>query len=426
MTASDKNADIAIVHDQFVEHGGAEHVAEEIARTFDAPIYSGVVDPGVPASDVDVREVFDGFGKLLMGSHYLVQDAYQMLGWQYVEDLHDYETVILTKNNPGWYVPRDWQTVVKYCHSTPRQPYDRLHEVGEPVDIDWLPWPADRVLEGSLTGLLRAKDTIVRLLYGPNLPYPDTWICNSDLVQRRLDLYWDISTAESHVVYPPVDVDAFASAQTSDDEGKYYFTFSRLHPHKRIDDIISAFNMLAKDDPDAYRLVIGGKGPDRDRLESLAGDTVEFVGYMDEAEKRRRLAECKAFVFAAENEDFGLTPVESMAAGTPVIGVADGFTEHQILDGKNGFSFARAGGHLRETVRYFERRGVAWDAPRIHEFATRFGRDRFKAEMRQLVRETQAETQVSPPWQDAVEISLEEPVANPDDIDAPVPDGGSE
>ena len=372
--------DVAILHDQLVTRGGAERVAFEHARTFDAPILAGVVDHKIVPDDVEAVQVFDSrIGKRCMRSHYLVQDLYQMQAWQHVEEAYEYDTLIVNKTNPGWFVPRDDQTTVWFLHSTPRGLYDQFYRQGS----DWK------------TRLLK---TPMRPLFLPNTRYADAWACNSDLVQRRMDRYWDVPEDEVNVIYPPVDVESCSPDHA--DTKNYYFTVSRLRGHKRIGEIVEAFNQLAKDDGD-YRLLVAGEGPDRDRLEGMAGENVEFLGYVDEAEKYRLLSEAKAGIFNAENEDFGIVPIEFFASGTPVIGVDDGFTRHQILHGKNGYTFARQGGHLRETIRLFEQRGVKWSADQIASFAERFSTRRFREEMRDLVERAEQRSEVTVSWDES-------------------------
>lgn len=370
---------IAIAHDQIMTKGGAERVAFEMARQFNAPIYAGAIDDDIVPDDVEAEQIFDGrVGKRMMRSHYLLQDVYQMQGWQHVDELYDHDVIIENKTNPWWFVPQDDQTVVRYCHSPPRALYDQFHRQGG----HWL----TRVLK-----------TPMRTLFRQTIPYADAWACNSELVQQRLVSY--LGVRDTSVVYPPVDVGDYGQHRTERD-GNFFLTVSRLRGHKRIDEIIEAFNQLDKHD-DGYRLVVCGEGADRDRLEEMAGDHVEFRGYVAEEEKRRLMAEAKAFVMAAENEDFGLTPVESFASGTPVIGVKDGYTQHQIADGKNGMLYSRQGGHLRERIRHFERVGVEWDAARLEEFAERFATDRFRNEMAAVVERARAQSEVEPRWADA-------------------------
>jgi len=87
----------------------------------------------------------------------------------------------------------------------------------------------------------------------------------------------------------------------------------------------------------ALRVV--GDGPDRARLESIAGSTVTFLGRLPDAEVRRQMAHCRAFLFPGE-EDFGLTPLEAQASGRPVIAFGRGGALETVIDGETGLFFA--------------------------------------------------------------------------------------
>jgi glycosyltransferase involved in cell wall biosynthesis len=322
-----------------------------------------------------------------------------MLSWQHLEALYDYDTVLINKTNPGWFVPRDTQTTVWYCHSTPRGLYDQFHRQGG----HWL---------------TAALKTPMRALYQPNTGYADAWACNSELVRRRLQRYWDIDHETVDVIYPPVRTEAFGPEHGSGEDAGAYVTVSRLQAHKRIDHLIRAFNRLHEADAD-YRLVVAGEGPDRDRLEALAGPAVEFAGYVDEREKARLLADAKAFVFAAENEDFGIAPIEAMTSGTPVLGVDEGFTTYQIREGQNGLTFSMADGELEATIRAFDRAGVDWGPDRLRAFAAQFGVDRFARQLRTWIARAQADAQV--------DVALADPADGGDDQlpESAIADGGS-
>ncbi len=388
--------EIAIAHDQFRTMGGAERVAVEMARALDCPIYSGRVENGVAPDDIEIHEVFTGtVGQRAMRSHYLVQDLYQMIGWQHVDDLYEFDTVIINKTNPGWFVPRDTQTTVWYLHSTPRGLYDQWHRHGG----HWF------------TAVMK---TPMRVLYQPNTRFADAWACNSELIQRRMNRYWDIDEGDIDVIYPPVQTAKFGQENATGD-GEFYVTVSRLQDHKRVDHIVRAFNDLGDD----YQLVVAGDGPERETLEAMADSNVTFAGYVSEDRKAALLADAKAFVFAAENEDFGIAPVEAMASGTPVIGVESGFTKHQILNGENGVTYPMTGGHLREAIRMFDRRGVVWSATRIEQFAERFSAPRFREEFARWVDRAREDSTVTVPWdEESSETEAEEAV------DALATDGG--
>jgi glycosyltransferase involved in cell wall biosynthesis len=358
--------DVAVVHGHYLSHGGAEVVAEQLARVFDAPLYYGFGDPdAVPDNGTEHIGLFTDRPWNRFRESGLLRDAYYMWAFQHVPELHQYDVLIQSGNEMGWYVPPDDQVVVKYVHSTPRAAYDRFPDVG-----------ADPVarLQGFLT----------RLLYHPHVTYPDKYVANSDLVARRVRRYWGID--DVGIAYPPVEVDSYHQAASED----FYLTVSRLAASKCVDEIVRAF--AGRDD----RLIVGGTGPREDELRRLAGPNVEVRGFLDEAEKRDLLARAKAFVFAARNEDFGIVPIEALASGTPVIGVRDGFTQYQIRDGENGLLFARGSDSLAAALDRFEREGVTMSGDDLVAEAERYGLDAFRSRMRGFVEAAVADARIDP------------------------------
>ncbi len=390
---------IAIAHKDYDVRGGGERLAEELARTFDAPLAVGRRDADNEPDDLDSRLAEIDYGPLPERLAKWMIDrggvtrsmAYQLV-WQQQDALTEYETVVTSGNEPLWYVPEDDQTLVAYTHSTPRWQYDLFH------DVDG---------SGLLGTLGVGYNYISRVLYQHNVTRPDLFVANSDLVARRIRQYWNVPEDQIRVVYPPVRTHEYDPDDAYTEH--FYFHLGRLAEHKRVDTLIETFNRLDS----SHKLKIAGKGPDRDRLEKMAGDNIEFLGYVSESEKQRLMAAAKAHVYPALNEDFGMVPVESMAAGTPVIGVNEGFTQFQILDGKNGYTFDRDGG-LWEAVRRFEREGVLWDADRITEFADRFSVDQFRTGMREAVAEARERSEVTTPWDDneATEFDYVTPAKN--------------
>lgn len=378
---------IAIAHKDYDVRGGGERLAEELARTFQAPLIVGrrnlenePDDLGPLLEEIDYGPLPDRLAKWAIDRGGATRSLAYQLTWQAQPTLAEYDTVITSGNEPLWYQSRDDQTVIAYTHSTPRFQYDLFQE-------------QDYGLLG--TGYSMA----VRTIYEPNVTEPDLFVANSDLVARRIQKYWNIPENQIRVVYPPVRTHEYGPDDAATDD--CYLHLGRLAGHKRIDEMIRAFNRLGP----AYPLKIAGKGPERDRLESLADDHIEFLGYVDEKEKHELMAAAKAHVYPALNEDFGMVPVESMAAGTPVIGVNEGFTQYQIMDGKNGYTFER--GALRDAIRTFEREGVSWDADRIAEFADRFSVANFQDGMREAVDEARERSRVTTPWDSDSETAEE-------------------
>lgn len=361
------NSEIAITHEHYLGYGGGEYVAAQLGRAFDAPIYAGAVDYENVPNDVVVLSIVDTWlGEKLTKSVASLRDLWYMLNWPNQEQLADYDVIIQSGNNPGWYVPTDTQTIVKYVHSTPRGPYDLYHE-------------HDQGLMSTI------YNHIVRTLYQQAVEYPDLYLANSDLVARRLKRYWGIDSDEIQVVYPPVETGNFGPEVAPTEE--YYFTWSRLYGHKQTDKIVHAFNQLGDD----YPLIVGGVGPERATLESIAEDHIQFVGWMEEEEKRELASGARAVVFAARNEDFGLVPVEAMASGTPVIGIEDGFTQYQITDTVNGLLFndqydKRTPDAIAANVKHFERDGIAWGETELANWAhDNFSVSRFENQIYEAV-----------------------------------------
>lgn len=387
---TDPDTSVAVVHKALTIHGGAERVAFEIARTFDAPLYATVVDESIVPDDVDARQVMDSRVVRWLDSQpfpyaEFVRDAITTSRWPYQPQLADYDVLIQTGIDPWFYVPEDHQTIVRYVHSPPRTAYDRHQVIG-----------------GALTSKVYAQ--ISRLKLQQTLPYATAWIANSELVAKRIRKYLDPSI-DPIVVYPPVDVDAF-EPQPGDG---YYVALSRLTDHKGIDDIVAAFERFP------LGLFVLGDGECRHRFEALAADNirVSFKGFVPESRKRHVLETAEAVVFAAENEDFGIVPIEAMAAGTPVIGVDEGFTRHQIQDGKTGILCDRD--ELCQGIARFEHEGVECSPAQLHEFArVHFGRERFRRQLRAVV-----DAAVE---RDRIDVDLAVPAVEDDDGERCVPD----
>ncbi|MEZ3164316.1 glycosyltransferase [Halorubrum sp. RMP-47] len=356
---------IAVAHGNYLERGGAERVSNELARLFDAPLYYGFGDDDYLPEDVETTSLFNDSPVSFLKRNVLTRDLYYAWAAQRLPELTEYDTLILSKNELSWYVPEDEQTLVHYIHSTPRTPYDLFQQRAE-------------------SPITRLYAFLARTLFLPNTNYPDRFVANSELVARRVQRYWGVPSEKVSVVYPPVSVEEYEPRKRAD----YYLTYSRLIPEKRIDAIVDAFNELDAE------LVVGGAGGERDELQARSPENVTFVGYMDEQEKKRRLGETKALLFNAMNEDFGMIPVEAFASGTPVLGVAEGYTKYQVRDGKNGYTHNPTPESIRESIMRFEREDVAWSSAQIETYAQRYSATAFREGMREAVLRAREDSQV--------------------------------
>ncbi len=180
---------------------------------------------------------------------------------------------------------------------------------------------------------------------------------------------------EAAVIYPPVEVKQHRLADKAED---YFLVVSRLAPYKRIDLAVEACTRLN------LPLKIIGDGRDMDRLKSLAGPSVRFLGFVpDDAVVRQHYARCKAFLFPGE-EDFGISPLEAQASGRPAIAYAAGGALDTVIPGVTGELFQdQTVDSLAAVLRDFD--VSRYDPERIRQHALRFDSGVFKQHMKEFV-----------------------------------------
>lgn len=192
---------------------------------------------------------------------------------------------------------------------------------------------------------------------------PNYYIANSRLVAERIKQTYG---REAVVIPPPIDVERFQPSAQLDD---YYLVLSRLVPYKRIDLAIEACKRLNR------RLVIIGDGPDRKRLEKLAGPKTEFLGRQTDSQVNYYASRCQALLFPGE-EDFGMVPLEVNAAGRPVIAFRGGGAMETVIEGLTGVFFNKpTSAALVEAIEDFESR--SWRQQALRGHAEKFDRSVF-------------------------------------------------
>jgi len=190
-------------------------------------------------------------------------------------------------------------------------------------------------------------------------------------VRQRIQKYY---RRDSDIIYPPADVDQFCLGEYMD---QYFLAGGRLVPYKRFDLIVHVFNRLG------WPLKIFGTGPEMDALKKNAKPNIDFLGRVSDADKVRLFAHARGFVHP-QVEDLGITPIESMASGTPVIAYGVGGVTETVIPGETGVFFTeQTWESLLEAVLNFDR--LQWDRPRIQEYAQKYGADAFKYRMKQYV-----------------------------------------
>jgi glycosyltransferase involved in cell wall biosynthesis len=205
---------------------------------------------------------------------------------------------------------------------------------------------------------------------------PDRYIAISKHVQNRLRKYYRV---DSDIVYPPTHVEEFSPHFGLPED--YYIIISRLSAYKKIDLAIEAFNET-KDN-----LIIIGVGEDEKRLKRLANNNIEFLGWQSDEASREYLRYAKALIFPGE-EDFGLTPVEAMASGRPVIAYNKGGVTETVRDGKDGVFFDQpTSNSLIEALNRFDMMAKTLNSKEICQQAEKFSFDTFKEQFLKKVNE---------------------------------------
>ncbi len=354
---------VAIIHDYLNQYGGAERVLEALHELYpEAPIYTSIYDrAAMPAfyQSWDIRTSFmqrlPGWRRHFRRYFLLYPTAFESF------DLSAYDLVLSSSSAYAkGVIPRPGATHVCYCHTPMRFAWRTR---------DYVEREAIRGLQGTL---LPFALTYLRLWDVVTCNRVDRFVANSQEVAGRIARYYG---REAEVVPPPVDLPAYAP-QPAD---AFYLAGGRLIPYKRIELIVEAFTQLR------LPLKIFGDGRDRNRLEQLAGPTIEFLGWVDEATRRDLFARCRGFIFSGE-EDFGITPLEAMAAGRPVIAYGAGGALETVRDGLTGrFFHQQTATAIADAVTAAQ--SDRYDQRTIRHHAERYGRTIFLERMRALIDE---------------------------------------
>jgi glycosyltransferase involved in cell wall biosynthesis len=196
----------------------------------------------------------------------------------------------------------------------------------------------------------------------------DSFMANSSTTAARIR---KIYRRDAQVVHPPVDTDYYTPGDAEPED--YYLVLSRLVPYKRVDLAVQACTALGRP------LVVIGEGPERKRLEAMAGPTVTFKGFLPFEECREHYRRCRAFLFPGL-EDFGITPVEAMACGRPVIAYGAGGARDSVKPGETGLFFKpQEADSLAAAIEEFE--GLSFDPAAVRRRAEGFSAARFRRQV---------------------------------------------
>ena len=353
---------VAIVCSWLNQYGGAERVLEVVHEMYpEAPVYTSMYRPeALPASyrSWDIRTTFLNRFPFIKRHHQPFLPLYPH-GFETL-DLDGYDLVLsVTSAFAHGVITRPGTTHICYC-LTPARFLWNYDAYAEREQLGRLP---RAVLPFILPGL-RTWDALAANRV-------DHFVAISKAVQERIQKLY---RRPSHVIYPPVRTADFGLSEQVDD---YYLIVSRLIPYKRIDLAVKAFNELG------LPLVIAGDGRDRRALERLARPNVRFAGHVSDAERKRYLSRCRAFLFPGE-EDFGITPLEASASGRPVIAYAAGGALETVVEDVTGTFFREPTPEsLAEAVRAFD--PGRCDPLAVRRHAERYDASAFKAQLSRFI-----------------------------------------
>lgn len=363
---------VAIVHDWLVTYAGAEKVLEQILNVFPEADLFALVDflPENNRAFIKNKKVVTSFIQKLPKAKTKYRNYLPLMPLAIEQlDVTGYDIVISSSHCVAkGIITSPNQVHISYVHSPIRYAWDLQHQYLNEAGLNkgLKGWIAKAILHYMRLWDYRTANNV------------DYFIANSNFIAKRI---WKCYRRKAEVIYPPVDVESFEFCETKED---FYLTASRMVPYKKMDLIVEAFSKM----PDK-KLIVIGDGPDFKKIKDKAGKNVTLLGYQPFEVLKEHMQKAQAFIFAAE-EDFGITPVEAQACGTPVIAYGKGgaletvvgidkvnptgvFFEEQTVE-----SICKAVGKFED-----EKEKIGYKICR--ENAERFGNERFLDEIKECV-----------------------------------------
>jgi glycosyltransferase involved in cell wall biosynthesis len=302
-----------VLYDFLLCKGGAEQVTLDMMNIFQADLCVAFSDPAIFQSsltgDNHVWEI---------SRHIPIVVLRTLMGMYAFENktqfLDQYDWAMFSGSNAPLAVKNHSSGLnLYYCHTIPRFAYDLKNFYEKEMSFYRRP-------------LFKALVNYIRPKYENAMNQMDMIIANSENVRNRIQKYLG---KESIVVHPPCHIDRFSWIG----QGDYYLSTSRLEPHKRVQEIVKAFKEMP-----GKKLVVASGGSEYSKLKKMAANAsnIQFAGWLTDEQLRQYVGNAIATIYIPIDEDFGMSPVESMAAGKPVIGVAEGGLLETIEDEKTG------------------------------------------------------------------------------------------
>jgi glycosyltransferase involved in cell wall biosynthesis len=353
---------IALVHDYLSQDGGAERVLHAMHEIWpEAPIFVLFHDKK-KINYFNEENIRQSFLAYLPGGKRFFQWYLPLMPIATEKhNLHEFDVVLSSTSSFAKGVLTRPETLhISYCHTPPRYLWTDAHEYIDDLNHS-------KIIKAALPRITHK----LRLWDKMSVDRVDHFIANSRTVQRRINKYY---RRNSSIIHPPINTDDFSTTQENDN---YFVTGGRMVPYKRFDLIIKAFNRLR------LPLKIFGTGPEEKKLKKFARNNIKFLGKITEAKKIDILKKSKAFIHP-QLEDFGITPIETMACGRPIIAYCAGGATETVINNETGLFFHKqTWEHLLDAVNKFEK--MDWDQELIRNHSLKFDKLKFKQKLKDLV-----------------------------------------
>ncbi len=378
---------VALVHDYLREYGGAERVVEALHEVFpDAPLYVSFVDSSITGIHwkkfADWKIYQSWLTKIPL--YKKLFSPLRIFAPQYFSqfDLSEYDVVISSTNayfSKAVTVKKELENGkfkkalhISYCHTPARSLY------GYTTMTNWKSNPITRIVGTLINHYLRILDVQIAR---ENV---DFFLANSQETKRRIQKFYRL---DSTVIYPPIEITEgrkFSSTAQKPEKDGYFLVVGRLAASKHVDLAIQTAAKLG------INLKVIGSGKGLEFLKSLAGDclgkNIEFLGGVSDEDLYELYENAAALLYPAEDEDFGMVPIEAMGHGIPVVAHKSGGPLETIKAGENGFFFEEfTVADLSKAIKKIQT--TKWNKQKIYEYALSFSTQRFKKAIREFVSE---------------------------------------
>lgn len=363
---------IALVHDYIREYGGAERVLRVLADIFpEAPIYTAfrIKDSSCDRQFKD-RPIKESFLAPLIKRWNLYSPLRFLMPliWGGM-DLSEYDLVITSCSS---YIARGFKTgnktkVMAYCHTPPKFLY------GYETSVNWQKYWPIRLYGKIINHFLRIYDF-------QSAQKVDVWIANSENVRKRIAKFY---RKEAAVIYPPIEVKRLIEKSRGVKKKNFFLIASRLVGGKGVEAAARAAARLG------FKLKISGEAVGfskiGDRLEKLESRNIEYLGRTTDEQLFRLYAEAKGFFALEKDVDFGMTPIEAMAAGTPVIAFNGGGFRESVIEGETGILINDTDSEsIKKALVRFNK--IKWEKAKLQKQAGKFSKERFVREIKASVK----------------------------------------